>query len=56
MLNLIRYDKVTMDRDGSPLEMSIDKRFEVLIEACERNSSLINEVERLKTLVNNSHS
>lgn len=54
MLNLIRYDKVTMDKDGSPLEYDVNKRLEVLIEACERNSSLLSEVEKLRSLVKNS--
>ncbi|KAF3434785.1 hypothetical protein FNV43_RR21871 [Rhamnella rubrinervis] len=54
MLNLIQYDKVTTDKDGSPLDCNIDKRFEALIEACERNSSLLGEVEKLRSLVKNT--
>lgn len=53
MLNLIQYNKVTTDKDGSPLDCNIDKRFEVLIEACERNSSLLSEVEKIRSLVKN---
>jgi hypothetical protein len=55
VLNLIRYNKPstakTLDRNGgSPLERgSVEKRIEVLTEACEGNSSLLTEVEKLKS-------
>lgn len=55
MLNLIRCNKSstnqTLDQNGgSPMERSsIDKRIEVLAEACEGNSSLLVEVSKLKS-------
>lgn len=55
MLNLIRYNKPStskmLDRNGgSPLERGrVEKRIEVLTEACEGNSSLLKEVEKLKS-------
>ena len=60
MLNLLRYNKqatshITNTEDTiSPLDSSVDKRLEVLTEACERNSSLLNEVNKLKLLVQNT--
>jgi hypothetical protein len=56
MLNLIRYKKpctfqMPDQNGGSPLERSsIEKRIEVLREACEGNSSLLTEVDKLKSL------
>ncbi|XP_050260875.1 transcriptional elongation regulator MINIYO isoform X2 [Quercus robur] len=54
MLNLIQYNKLTTsqmpDQNGSPLERSsMEKRFEVLTEACEGNSSLLTVVDKLKS-------
>jgi hypothetical protein len=53
MLNLIRYKKpctfqMPNQNGGSPIERSsIEKRIEVLRETCERNSSLLTEVNKL---------
>ncbi|KAF3965968.1 hypothetical protein CMV_009890 [Castanea mollissima] len=54
MLNLIQYNKLTTsqmpDQNGSQLERnSMEKRFEVLTEACEGNSSLLTVVDKLKS-------
>ncbi|GMY32175.1 protein GLUTELIN PRECURSOR ACCUMULATION 3 isoform X4 [Fagus crenata] len=55
MLNLIQYKKpctfqMPDQNGGSPIERSsIEKRIEVLREACERNSSLLTEVNKLKS-------
>lgn len=54
MLNLIQYNKLPTsqmpDQNGSPLERSsMEKRFEVLTEACEGNSSLLTVVDKLKS-------
>uniref|UniRef100_A0A2N9H6X8 RPAP1/MINIYO-like TPR repeats domain-containing protein n=1 Tax=Fagus sylvatica TaxID=28930 RepID=A0A2N9H6X8_FAGSY len=55
MLNLIRYKKpctfqMPDQNVGSPIERSsIEKKIEVLREACERNSSLLTEVNKLKS-------
>ncbi|XP_030483763.2 transcriptional elongation regulator MINIYO isoform X2 [Cannabis sativa] len=56
MLNLIRYTKPEMLQNSNvkvSLPLDMEKRFEVLTEACERNSSLLNEVKKLKSLVQN---
>lgn len=58
MLNLIRYTKpvtslISNMKVGSPLDSSIEERFEILTEACQRNSSLLSEVKNLKSLVQN---
>ncbi|XP_062086775.1 transcriptional elongation regulator MINIYO [Humulus lupulus] len=56
MLNLIRYIEPEMPQNCNvkvSLPSDMEKRFEVLIEACERNSSLLNEVKKLKSLVQN---
>ncbi|XP_042979275.1 transcriptional elongation regulator MINIYO [Carya illinoinensis] len=55
MMNLIRYNKPSASQmsdqnGGSPLERSsIDKKMEVLTEACEGNSTLLTEVNKLKS-------
>lgn len=55
MLNLLRCNKSSTNQmldqnGGSPIERSsIDKRIEVLAEACEGNSSLLVEVSKLKS-------
>lgn len=52
MMNLIRYNKPSASdqNGGSPLERSsIDKKMEVLTEACEGNSTLLTEVDKLKS-------
>nr|XP_023888217.1 transcriptional elongation regulator MINIYO [Quercus suber] len=54
MLNLIQYNKLPTsqmpDQNGSPLERSsMEKRLEVLTEACEGNSSLLTVVDKLKS-------
>ncbi|PON33659.1 hypothetical protein PanWU01x14_350950 [Parasponia andersonii] len=59
MLNLIQYaepatSQLSNMKVGSPLDSRIENRLEVLTEACERNSSLLNEVKKLKSLVQNS--
>ena len=57
MLNLIQYNKPstskTLDRNGgSPLERGgVERRIKVLTEACDGNSSLLTEVEKLKSLL-----
>lgn len=54
MLNLIQYNKpsaskIIKQEDGAPVGNAIEKRLELLIEACEGNSSLVTAVERLKS-------
>lgn len=54
MLELVRYYKLSSrlpeKLEGLPLQASdIEKRFEVLVEACDRDSSLLIEVEKLKS-------
>jgi len=54
MLELVRYYKLSSrlpeKQEGLPLQASdIEKRFEVLVEACDRDSSLLIEVEKLKS-------
>lgn len=54
MLDLIRYYKPSTSHlpklEGSSLGTSnIEKRFKVLAEACERDSSLLTAVEKLKS-------
>ncbi|PRQ25053.1 putative RNA polymerase II-associated protein [Rosa chinensis] len=54
MLTLIQYSKPSASQtikqeDGAPAGTAIVKRLELLIEACEGSSSLLNAVERLKS-------
>ncbi|KAI5577602.1 hypothetical protein BDE02_09G123800 [Populus trichocarpa] len=54
MLELVCYYKLSSrlpeKQEGLPLQASdIEKRFEVLVEACDRDSSLLIEVEKLKS-------
>ncbi|XP_050363922.1 transcriptional elongation regulator MINIYO isoform X2 [Argentina anserina] len=54
MLNLIQYNKPSASQtfkqeDGAPAGAAIAKRLELLNEACEGSSSLLNAVKRLKS-------
>ena len=54
MLELVRYYKPSSrlpeKQEGLSLQArDIEKRFEVLVEACDRDSSLLIEVEKLKS-------
>lgn len=55
MLDLIQYDKKASSQMlDLASDSSINKKLEVLTEACERNSSLVNEVKKLKSLAESS--
>ena len=55
MLELIQYDeKASSQMPELASDSSINKKLEVLTEACERNSSLVNEVKKLKSLAESS--
>ncbi|EXB94572.1 hypothetical protein L484_022889 [Morus notabilis] len=59
LLNLIQYEEKASSqtinlKDDLQLYSNINKRLDVLTEACEQNSSLLNEVKKLKSLVQNT--
>lgn len=57
MLDLIQYSKPLasqmFEHNGGLSLQQIEKRFEILKEACEGNSSLLTEVEKLKSCLKN---
>ncbi|XP_050108271.1 transcriptional elongation regulator MINIYO-like [Malus sylvestris] len=59
MLNLIQYNKAsisheTKHEDGVPVGNDFEKRLELLKETCELNSSLLADVEKLKSSLKNN--
>ena len=61
MLNLIQYNgqfasHIGQQKDATSSDINIEKRLEILVEACRRTSSLLNVVKKLESLLQKSSS
>ncbi|KAL5561276.1 hypothetical protein UlMin_031023 [Ulmus minor] len=61
MLNLIQYNgqfasHIAQQKDATSSDINIEKRLEILVEACRRTSSLLNVVKKLESLLQKSSS